>query len=187
MADPFYGEIRPFAFTFAPYNWAFCLGQSANIQQYNALYAVIGTQFGGDGVTTFKLPDLQGRTPIHRDNVTYAVGQANGTGTVTLTPSQCVAHTHALQAANVYATQMLPGGGATPPTASLLAQAFGGATGTPAIKLKPMYADPTAVTPMSPNAVSAYGSEAILPHDNNQPSLVLNFCIALYGEWPQRP
>ncbi|MBC7906669.1 MAG: tail fiber protein [Rhodospirillaceae bacterium] len=187
--DPFFGEIRPFAFTFAPVDWAFCTGQTMSIQQFQVLYAVIGTKFGGNGTTTFNVPDLQGRMPIHRDNVNYLVGQTGGAGTVTLDTNHSLAHTHALQAGNVNGTQQLPGGGVTPATASLLAIAAT-ASGLANTRQKPMYADPTSLTPMSPTALSAFGGGAggaASAHDNNQPSLVLNFCIATNGEWPERP
>src|SRR5690242_6243839 len=115
MSDAYYGEIRMFAGNFAPMSWAFCDGQLLPIDQHESLYNLIGTTYGGDGQSTFALPDLRGRVPIHQgtdsaNGTSFAIGETGGVETVTLTTSQIPVHTHALAATNAAGTQLNPGG-----------------------------------------------------------------------------
>ena len=173
MADPFVAEIRIFPFTFAPKGWAWCNGQVLPIVQNTALFALVGTTYGGDGTSTFALPDLQGRAPMHpgqgpglspRD-----LGEAGGTETVALLESEMPSHSHPVSGSNGPANLQ------TPAADSVLGRA-----GTAA------YLDtPGNLAPMSGAAVAPAGSGA--PHNNMQPHLTLNFTIALQGVFPPRP
>ena len=174
MADPFVAEIRVFPFNFAPKGWAFCDGQLMPISQNTALFSLLGTIYGGDGKSTFALPDLQGSAAMHpgqgpglseRDQ-----GEIGGSETVTLLVSEMPAHSHAVMA-NVNPSNL-----ATPsPLRSWSRTAPG------------MSYDPGAsnVVQFAPQAISAAGGS--LPHNNMQPYLTLNFCIALQGVFPARP
>ena len=163
MADPFAGEIRLFSFGFAPRNWALCNGQFLPINQNQALFSVLGTQYGGDGVTTFALPNLQGRVPVHQGQG-FVVGNPGGEASHTLTINEMPAHNH-------------PAYGQSTATASAPAGAVW------ATNADPMYAPvPNAV--MSPNAIANYGGSQ--PHENRPPYLVLNYIIALQGVFPSR-
>jgi microcystin-dependent protein len=170
MSNPFIGEIRMFGGNFAPRGWAFCNGQLLAIAQNDALFALIGTTYGGDGQTTFALPDLRGRIPVHAGQgpglSSYQLGQQAGTETVTLTQQQMPAHTHTAQAQSGAGNQAGPGGGvwassaqnqfsANPPNAAMNAAAIG----------------------------SAGGSQ---PHENMAPYQVVSFIIALEGIFPSR-
>jgi microcystin-dependent protein len=171
MAEPYLGEIRLFGFNFAPLGWATCDGQLLNIAQNQALYSLLGTTYGGNGTTNFNLPDFRGRTVLHA-NATYQEGKAGGTETVALTAtSQVPAHSHALMA------NSNPGGSNVPqgnvPAAVADASKFAYATGK---------AVPPAT--MSAGALSPAGGSG--GHNNLQPSLTINFCIALAGLWPPR-
>src|SRR3954454_5741331 len=129
MSDPFIGELRLFGFNFAPRNWATCDGQLMSISQNTALFSLLGTQYGGNGQTTFALPDLRGRVPKHAGQgpglSTYTIGQVGGTETQTLSASQMPAHTHAVAASTDDATTSQPGG-------KVPAAVGGGAYGGPA-------------------------------------------------------
>ena len=171
MSEPFLGEIRMFGGNFAPLGWAFCSGQLLPISQNDALFALIGTTYGGDGQTTFGLPDLRGRAPVHQgqgpglDN--YVLGQMSGTEQETLTVSQIPGHTHFVNTTNAPATVSSPGGGylaKTPgsPTYALAA---------PSVLLK------------AGSIGSAGGSQ---PHDNMMPSLGVSYIIALEGIFPSQ-
>jgi microcystin-dependent protein len=172
MADPFVAEIRIVAFNFAPKGWAFCNGQLLPISQFTAVFSLLGTNYGGDGKSTFALPNLQGSTAIGpgqgpglslRD-----LGESGGQQTVTLIPSQLPAHTHSLQGAT--------GGGLSAPSSSNL---WGSALrGRPA-----PYATASNVV-MSASATATAGASA--PHNNMPPYLALNFIIALQGVFPPR-
>lgn len=182
MSNPFLGELRIFAGNFNPRGWAFCAGQLLPISQNDALYALIGTTFGGDGVTTFGLPDLRGRSVIGQGTgpglSSYVVGQESGTESVTLTTNQLPAHNHTLVAYNVDATA------ATPGPSVALANPTDAISGQSSL----FYLDTTAVNPNSPalpaDTISAAGGNQ--PHDNMAPSLVLNYIIALEGVFPSR-
>lgn len=180
MADPFYGEIRAFAFDYAPVDWAFCQGQMLSIPQNSVLFSVIGTQFGGNGTTTFGLPNLQGMVPMGSGTgpglTPRTVGAAVGAGTVTLQPSQMPQHSHAITAQGANATAAVPQG-------SYLAQGV-----VPGGRPSPQATYAAGV----PNATLA--SNALTPftggghsHTNMQPYLALNFCICLVGEFPVHP
>jgi len=171
--DPFVAEIRIFPFNFAPKGWAFCDGQILPISQNTALFALLGTVYGGDGRSTFALPDLQGSAPMHpgqgnglslRD-----LGEMSGTESVTLLISEIPFHTHNAVASVEPADNRLP-----KPTVALSIStgAFAYVAGSPAL----VQMAPQALTP-------AFGS---LPHNNIQPYLTLNFCIALQGVFPPR-
>ncbi|SFE47478.1 Microcystin-dependent protein [Paenibacillus catalpae] len=164
MAEPFLGEVRVFPFGFAPKGWAQCNGQLLSIAQNQALFSLLGTFYGGDGVTTFALPNLQGRVPIHFSN-NHPLGQVGGEEVHTLTINEMPQHTH-------QAT------GATDATDN---DAAGKTWGT-----SPNVTPYSTVSnaPMSPNAIaSAGGSQA---HENRQPYTVVNYCIALNGIYPSR-
>jgi microcystin-dependent protein len=172
MSEPFIGEIRSFSFGFAPNGWATCDGQTLNISQNQALFALLGTIYGGNGTTNFQLPDLRGRTMISRNN-DYPEGHAGGAETVALTAmSQLPPHTHAL---NVNSTA---GGTNTPSGSTPSAVADPGNT-------KFAYATAKASGKnLAAGSIASAGNGAA--HENMQPSLVINYCIALTGIWPSR-
>lgn len=175
MSDNFCGEIRMFSGNYAPQDWALCNGQTLQISQYNTLYALIGTTYGGDGVATFNVPDLRGRIPIHMGTGTgltpRVVGQAMGTENVTLTADTIPAHTHALNATNVTGTLCDPNG-------NILA-------GCTATNLLQSYTTTNAApTAMNAAAVSSAGGNQ--PHNNMMPGLCINYIIALDGYFPQK-
>lgn len=175
MADPFYGEIRIFAFNYAPQYWAYCDGQTLPIAQNQALFAVIGTTFGGDGRQTFNLPNLQGRMPIHSGTgpgLTYrTLGTSIGTTGATLNMSQIPSHTHTIKTGYDKSDTTTPG-----PTTYM-----GMSTGPAVYKVT----NPGCSTQMAPSTLATTGQA--LPHENRQPYLVLNFCMALDGYFPPRP
>lgn len=180
MADPFYGEIRAFAFDYAPRDWAFCQGQMLSIPQNTVLFSVIGTQFGGNGTTTFGLPNLQGMAPMGSGTgpglTPRTVGAAVGAGTETLQPSQMPQHSHAIMAQGANATAAVPQN-------SYLAQ---GLVPGPRPSLRPTYAAGAPNATLASNALTPFtgGGHS---HTNMQPYLALNFCICLSGEFPARP
>jgi microcystin-dependent protein len=185
MSNPFVAEIRIFPFNFPPTGWAFCDGQILPISQNTALFSLLGTTYGGDGKSTFALPDMQGNLPMQpgqgqglslRD-----LGEMSGVESVTLLQSEIPVHNHNFQCSNNDAAS-------ADPTGNFLAKGswdnggnagviayFGATTATPA---------PTPVV-MALQAASPAGGG--LPHNNMQPYLTLNFCIALQGIFPQRP
>jgi len=161
MSSPYLAEIRVFSFSFAPKGWAFCNGQLLPINQNQALFALLGTTYGGDGITNFALPNLQGRMPVHIGNG-IALGQPGGEAAHTLIISEMPAHNH------------VPFGSATPanlgvPTGNLWAKGNGAY-------------NPNANTSMNPASILPAGGSQ--PHDNMSPYTVLNFCIALQGIFP---
>lgn len=180
MSNAFIGEIRPFGFTFAPVSWAFCDGQLMPIAQNSTLFAVIGTTYGGDGQSTFALPDLRGRATMHQGTgpnlTTRVIGQAFGTPNVTLTPGQMPAHAHTINAAQAApnGTGLLTG---TPGSTVLLSNSGPG-------KAWHGEATPPPYGNFSNKAISTQGNS--LPHDNMQPFLAVNFCIALEGVFPSQ-
>ena len=164
--DPYLGEIRLVSFNFAPKGWAFCNGQLMAINQNTALFSLLGTYYGGNGVSTFALPDMRSRVPQHMGS---NVGQIGGAEQVTLNVNQIPTHTHMLQAVNT------PGVGKKPIN-NLLAQS--GST-------YPRYAsDATNLTPLNPASIQPTGSNQA--HSNIQPYLAMNYCIALQGIFPSR-
>ena len=177
MSSPFVAEIRIFGCNFAPIGWAQCNGQILPISQNTALFSLLGTTYGGNGQSTFALPNLEGSAPIHVGGSqpgpglsTYDLGQVGGTETVTLLESEIPAHTHSMMAS----TQ---DGGDSHPQANLLAQGIGIGQYV-ASNVGPFVA-------LNPNALPPAGGD--LPHNNMMPFLTLNFCIALQGIFPARP
>lgn len=178
MADAYTGEIRVFAGNFAPYGWAFCDGQLLAIQQYAALFSILGTQYGGNGTSNFALPNLQGSVPIGQGTgqglTLRTVGDSGGGATVTLTTGDIPAHNHVPVGYASDGTVRTPAGNVWAETSVTSRH---GATKTP------LY-NATADSPMSPLALGLSGSS--MPHNNMQPFLGLNFIICLNGEFPQR-
>ena len=174
MADPFVAEIRIFPFNFAPKGWGFCDGQLLPLSQNTALFSLLGTTYGGDGKSTFALPNLQGSAAMHPGQgpglSLHDLGETGGSETVTLLESEIPAHSHSILAAN------FPGDVQTPQPSVSLARTGGGNS----------YQNVTNqnVVSMSPSALTPAGSGA--PHNNMQPYLTLNFCIALQGVYPPR-
>jgi microcystin-dependent protein len=168
MSDPYIGEIRLFGGNYAPLGWAFCNGQVLPIAQYEPLYALIGTTYGGDGIQTFALPDLRGRLPIDQGSG-YALGQAGGAEVVTLTNAQMPLHNHAWLASATDAEGSDPRG-------ALLGQGSGFDVYGAANVDKGVNMAASTVAP-------AGGSQ---PHDNLQPYLCVSFIIALEGIFPQQ-
>jgi microcystin-dependent protein len=166
MSSPFIGEIRMFAGNFAPVGWSFCQGQLIPIDQNDALFNLIGTTYGGDGQTTFALPDLQSRVPVHV-GPGFALGQTGGAEAVTLASTQIPAHGHLVQASQDAGTQAGPSG-------NVLA-----ASSTVA-----MYNASAPNQSLGPQAVASAGGSQ--PHDNMQPFLVVNFIISLFGIFPSQ-
>ena len=160
------GEIRMFAGNFAPAEWALCQGQTLPIADNEALFALIGTTYGGDGQTTFNLPNLSSRLPVHQ-GPGYALGQVGGVEQVTLTTQQVPSHGHPFVAAHVTGSQITPSG-------NLPSNSF---NVTPYINDSPTGA-------MNANAISSIGGSQ--PHDNMQPFLCINFIIALSGVFPSQ-
>jgi microcystin-dependent protein len=172
MADPFVAEIRIFGFNFAPRGWATCDGQLMPLSQNTALFSLLGTMYGGDGKSTFALPDLQSRSPMAPGQgpglSLYDLGESGGSESVTLEQSEIPSHDHSLSGrAQV--------GNAPSPSGRVFSRPFGGGN---------LYAASSGVTQMSPQALAPAGSSA--PHNNMQPFLTMNFCIALQGVFPPR-
>ncbi|HEY0314619.1 MAG TPA: tail fiber protein [Allosphingosinicella sp.] len=172
MAQPYVGEIRMFAGNFAPAGWMFCEGQLLPISEEEVLFNLIGTTYGGDGQSTFALPNMQSRLPIHngtRNGITYQLAEAAGVEQVTLTTQQIPSHTHPLIASTDGGTQPAPGGGVT-------------AALSPVSLYKPNVTPPTAA--MNAAAIAPDGGSQ--PHDNMQPYLCVNFIISLFGIFPSQ-
>lgn len=172
MSEPYIGQIMLASFSYAPKNYAQCNGAVMPINQNQALFALLGTTYGGDGVTLFKLPDLRGRTPLGMgtslEQTSYALGQAGGSENVGLLDSQVPPHVHTAN----YSSQP---GAVRLPTNGLF-----GDTGTTAL-----YANATGPqVPLNPATLGAGGQGT--PHPNLQPYTALNFCIALSGVFPSR-
>ena len=169
MSEPYLGEIRQAAFAFAPKGWALCNGQLLPINQNQALFSILGTTYGGDGRTTFALPDLRGRSPVHA-NATVPLGSQQGEENHTLTVNEIPAHGHGLQGSTDLASSASPVGNLP------AAKGRGG---------KDIYAAGSSpLQPMNPQAIAPAGSS--LPHNNMQPFTTLNFIIALAGIFPSR-
>ena len=166
MGQPYVGEIRIFAGNFAPAGWMFCSGQLLPISQYDTLFNLIGTTYGGDGQNTFALPDLRGRIPLHFGNNggnSFVQGQSAGVESVTLTTQQIPGHSHACLVNGNQAATNFPNGNflAAGPT---------------------MYIVDSQSATMSPLSVSSVGGSQ--PHNNFQPYLCVNFIISLFGIFP---
>jgi microcystin-dependent protein len=177
MAEPYIGEIIAFGGNFPPRNYMLCAGQLVSIAEYDALFNLIGTTYGGDGISTFGLPNLQGRVPLHTGQgpglPNFPIGQTAGVESVTLTVQTMAAHNHmALVAQTASASvpnQSLYLANEGPPQAVNNAFAYG----PPANTLK-----------LAPNSVSNTGGNQ--PHGNRQPALAITYCIAMYGIYPQQ-
>jgi microcystin-dependent protein len=169
MSEPFIAEVKIFAGNFAPRSWAFCDGQLLPIAQNQALFSLVGTIYGGDGRTTFALPDLRGRVPVHPGRgpglTDYQLGERGGAETVTLTTNQMPQHTHSVSCSANDATLGLPAGN------------FPATTGDN------VYSQTSDATMNSGMLSSVGGSQ---PHENRQPYLAINFVIALQGIYPSR-
>jgi microcystin-dependent protein len=177
MSTPYIGEIRMFGFGTrgAPNGWQACDGSLLPISEYDALFALVGTTYGGDGQTTFAVPDLRGRLPIHQGTgpglSTYVIGQVAGTETVTVLPTQMPAHTHQMVATTGASTAITPGN-------TLLPGAVTGDT---------FYVNTitgNAAAPMSAQMVGLAGGSQ--PHDNTMPTLTVQYCIATQGIFPSQ-
>ncbi|HTQ10811.1 MAG TPA: tail fiber protein [Fimbriimonadaceae bacterium] len=167
MGTPYLGEIRLISFNFPPRGWAFCNGQTMSIQQNQALFALLGTTYGGNGTNTFQLPNLQGRVVVGV-SASYLQGQVGGQDSVALLTSQIPAHNHGVN------VSMLPGNSSSPESRALAKAPLG---------LGNVYgASPNAN--LGPASVDTTGENQ--PHENHQPSLTLNYIIALQGIFPSR-
>lgn len=164
MGQPYVGEIRMFAGNFAPANWALCQGQVLAISQYQTLFQLIGTTYGGDGQSTFALPNLQSRIPVHVGQ-NFVQGQSAGEEQVTLTTQQIPAHSHAVSANTANGTQSSPAGNTLAGSSSVA-----------------LYSGDAPDQALNASMVQSVGGSQ--PHDNMQPFLVLNFIISLFGVFP---
>ena len=171
MAQPYVGEIRMFAGNFAPAGWMFCEGQLLPISEYETLFNLIGTTYGGDGQSTFALPNLQSRVPIHwgtGGGGTYQLAEMAGTEQETLTTAQMPAHSHPVAATST--SQVLS------PQNALFATMTSSQAGADAYQAGP------ANVPLVPSTIQPAGGSQ--PHENTQPFLVINFIISLFGIFP---
>lgn len=170
MSNPYVGEIRMFAGNFAPAGWMLCLGQLLPISENETLFQLIGTTYGGDGQSTFALPNLSQRTPLHmgtgNDGINYQIGEPLGVETVTLTTQQIPLHSHAPLASQDPGTARNPGG-------LVLARGASDA-----------YSSELTAQVMNFNEISPVGGSQ--PHENRQPYLVINFIISLFGIFPSQ-
>jgi len=175
MADPFVAEIRIFPFNFAPRGWAWCDGQLLPLSQNTALFSLLGTTYGGNGMSNFALPDLQGRAPMQPGQgpglSLHDLGETGGSETVTLLESEIPSHAHGMNGQGSTANLNDPAG-------AVLARTFGGGN---------LYKLPSgaAITSLSNQSLAPAGGDQ--PHNNLQPYLTFYFCIALQGVFPQRP
>lgn len=166
MAQPYVGEIRMFAGNFAPAGWMFCEGQLLPISEYETLFNLIGTTYGGDGESTFALPDLRGRIPIHQGNG-FVLAETGGAEEITLTVNQIPAHSHpALGSTNT--------GTGTAPLNNVLSNLVSATNSA--------YGTDNPQTNLSPQSISSVGGNQ--PHTNFQPYLCVNFIISLFGIFP---
>ncbi len=172
MSEPFLAEVRMVGFDFAPRGWAFCDGQLLPIAQNEALYSLLGTTYGGDGRTSFGLPDLRGRTPIHvgsSGGSAITLGEGGGEERHTLSAAEMPRHTHPFNVASAAAT----GQQASPASDSVLARAS-----------VDLYRSDAGDTPLNAATISTAGGGQ--PHNNMQPTVAVNLCIALQGVFPSR-
>ena len=170
MAQPYIGEIRMFGGNFAPAGWAFCNGQTLAISENDTLFTLIGTTYGGDGQSTFNLPDLQGRLPVHQGTnagTTFTLGEAGGVESVTLTVQQLPTHTHAFIGTTNQA-------GTTNPPTNIVGQNPG----------NNIYIEDQAFVALAPQSLLPDGGSQ--PHDNFQPYLCISFIISLFGIFPSQ-
>jgi microcystin-dependent protein len=170
MAQPFLGEIRVFAFDFAPKGWALCNGQTMAIAQNTALFSLLGTYYGGNGVNTYQLPDLRGRVALGMQNAKYQIGDKAGTETHTLSNNELPAHTHTVRCANSRANLLNPNN-------AILGQ-----------NLKSQFSDGQGGAYETNDFLQANAESVaqLTPHTNMQPYTVMNACIAISGHFPTR-
>lgn len=175
MSSPYVGEIRMFGFSRVPYGWFACDGSLKPIAEYEVLYTLLGTTYGGDGMNTFAVPDLRGRVPIHQGHGpglgTYVIGQMAGSESVTLNQTQLPGHTHPLVATTSLANIGAVGSTVLPAAVSgetMYVTDIAGATGAP----------------LAANATVSIGDN--LPHDNRMPTLTVQFCVAWAGIYPSQ-
>ena len=177
MSEAFVGEIRMAGFNFAPFGWAFCSGQIMPIAQNTALFSLLGTNYGGNGQSTFGLPDLRGRTPIQWGQgpglSDVAIGETGGSSTVTLQANNIPPHTHSLSATTAAASQASPANGVW---------AVSGSRRTTVN----LYKSTTDNTAMSAQSLGTSGSAVVAAHNNVSPYLAVSFIIALQGIFPPR-
>lgn len=179
MAEPYLGQIQSFGFNFAPRNWALCNGQLMAISQNTALFSLLGTQYGGNGTSTFALPNLQSRVPMHfgtpPGGPTYVQGEEAGVENVTLNLNQIPAHNHSFSGASALANgkEPLPG------------SAYAHAAKAGVSSNDGFYAPDTTTQPINPATVGIFtgGNQ---PHTNVQPYLTISWCIAIAGAFPAR-
>lgn len=164
MAQPYIGEIRMFAGNFNPNGWAFCDGQLLPISENETLFQLIGTTYGGDGQSTFALPDLRGRLPLHQGNG-FILAETGGAEQITLTVPQIPSHTHPMLGSSDVANTPNPGGNVLARSGQVL-----------------MYFNGSPTVAMSPQMVGPVGGSQ--PHTNFQPYLCINFIISLFGLFP---
>lgn len=171
MSNPFVGEIRIFAGNFPPQGWMICNGATVPISEYDTLFALIGTTYGGDGQSTFALPDLRGRVPIHKGQgpglSNYVIGQSGGSETVTLTTANMPTHTHALKASSGVSNGSAGRAGVLAATAAVN-----------------MYGSEVPASPMAAQAVSPLGGSQA--HENMAPFVSINYIISLFGIFPNQ-
>lgn len=166
MSEPFLSEIKIMSFNFPPKGWALCNGQLLPINQNQALFALLGTTYGGNGQTNFALPDLRGKVPIHMGNG-HTLGETAGSTSVTINQQQMPLHPHALFASSQNGNELTPNGNVLANVAAKI------------------YNDPVApLTTLNPQSVTSVGGSQ--PHNNMMPYTVLSFCIALQGIFPSR-
>jgi microcystin-dependent protein len=174
MADPFVAEIRIFPFNFAPKGWAFCDGQLLPISQNTALFSLLGTTYGGDGKSNFALPDMQGNAPMHPGQgpglSLHDLGETGGSQTVTLLESEMPSHPHTMRGGSDVSDN-------NNPTNNIAAPPIGRGNNLYITTTSPLVG-------MNPAALTPAGGDQ--PHNNMQPYLTLNFCIALQGVFPPR-
>lgn len=179
--EPFVGQIILVGFNFAPYGWFQCQGQLLPISQYDTLFALLGTTYGGDGVQTFALPDLRGRVAAHQGQLSggsfYVPGERLGAEEITLTSNQVGAHTHQLKTSSKAAPA---GTGTTPSNTTVLGVSTSGQPNSGIF----VYGSGSPNTNLAPNSISPSGSS--LPHENRQPYLALNYIIAWAGIFPSQ-
>jgi microcystin-dependent protein len=178
MSSPFVGQIMIFGGNFAPVGWALCEGQLLPISENTQLFQLIGTSYGGDGIETFALPDLRGCAPLGQGQAPglspYEVGQTVGAESVMLSTAQMPPHGHIVSAVDGPGNSNIPAN-------NMVLSGLGGQAASGQFQI-PAYAPPGAETPLNANTIAPAGGSQ--PHDNMQPYLVLNFCIALSGAYP---
>ena len=184
MADAYIGQIEAFAFAYAPRGWAQCAGQVMAINQNQALFALLGTTFGGDGRTTFGLPDLRGRLAMGQGSgpglTPRVIGEKGGEETHQLNVSEIPLHTHAVAAA---ATADTTKNTSSPGKAVVLSKTTGEAQGGDSLTINLYAADANPNQPLAPEAIGTTGG---MPHENRMPYLGVNLCICLQGIFPSR-